>query len=148
MKRRPPTETGFVVTPDALKDQINSLDNAVAVLDGDIRASTNAKLNQTWRTEWDAFVRRWALERDAYASWGSRLFNYYVGPRLDAFVENYRWWARDYQRRTGVAPRVAPPAKQESLVPTEVWWILGLAVVTYVAISAGASRAARGLHGE
>jgi hypothetical protein len=119
---------GFVITPDAIKDQIAALDNAIALLDGDVRAQS--KLSNAWRTEWDAFVRRWTIERDSYASWSSRLFATYAVPRVESFLANYKWWARDYQKKTGARAPLAAPAESETmtmaLIPTPVWWILGI----------------------
>lgn len=137
MKRRGrPGGVGFVITPDAIKDKVNALDAAIAVLDGDIRANRSSKLTAPWRGEWDAFVRRWSVERDTYASWSSRMFATYAMPRIDAFEANYRYWARQYQSKTGSAPPVATPAKQENLsaalVPDAVWWIVAGVAVLYV----------------
>lgn len=139
MKRRRPTRVGFVITPDAIKDMVSSLDTAIAVLDGDVRASSSPKLSKAWRGEWDAFVRRWAVERDSYASWSSRMFATYAVPRIDAFKANYKYWAREYQAKTGASPRTAAPAEVETmtsaLVPTPVWWMLGAVVAYYVLTS-------------
>lgn len=137
MKRRG-TRVGFVVTPDAIKDRVNALDNAIALLDGDIGASTAKRLDTTWRQEWSAFVRRWAVERDSYASWSSRLFATYAMPRIEAFEANYRWWARSYQERSGARAPIAPRAAQETLsaalVPEWLWWLgAGLGVAWIVA---------------
>jgi hypothetical protein len=127
---------GFVITPDAIKGKVEALDNAIAVLDGDIRSAPASKLSASWRAEWDAFRRRWAVERDSYANWSARLFATYVMPRLDAFESNYRYWAREYQRKTGRSAAVAEPAEVEtmsaSLVPDAVWWILGGVAALYV----------------
>lgn len=126
MKRRR-TNVGFVITPGEIASRIEALDNAIAVLDGDIRASSARALNKAWRTEWDAFVRRWALERDAYAAWSARLFATRVMPRLEQFQSAYKWWARDYQKRTNTRPDTAAPAQSENmtdaLVPDQAWWI-------------------------
>ena len=134
--RRPTATVGFIITPDAIKDRINALDNAIAKLDGDIRASKAPRLNTSWRTEWDAFVRRWTVERDSFASWSSRLFATYAMPRIEAFETNYRFWARQYEERTGKAPAVAPRAEQETLlqatVPTAVWWLLATGLGVWI----------------
>lgn len=138
MKRRKRSvQIGFVVTPDAIKDRVNALDNAIATLDGSIRASTAKRLDAAWRGEWDAFRRRWAVERDSYASWSARLFATYAMPRIEAFESNYRWWARSYQERTGASAPIAPRAAQETmsaaLVPEWVWWLgAGLGVAWIV----------------
>lgn len=134
--RRAPTTVGFVVTPGEIANRIAALDNVVTTLDGDIRASSAPKLNALWRGEWDAFVRRWTVERDSYASWDARLFATRVMPRLDAFEASYRAWARQYRERTGIAPRLPDPAPvtgmADALVPSEVWWILGAAAALWV----------------
>lgn len=122
---RSATAVGFVITPDEIKDRVNSLDAAISVLDGDVRAYTGAGLSKGWRTEWDAFVRRWTLERDGYASWSSRLFATRAMPRIESYQDNYKFWARDFQRKTGQRPPTATPAPQETmsaaLVPDMVW---------------------------
>jgi hypothetical protein len=127
---------GFVITPDAIKGKVEGLDNAIAVLDGDIRSAPASKLSATWRAEWDAFRRRWAIERDSYSAWSSRLFATYAMPRIDAFESNYRYWAREYQRKTGRSAATAAPAEIETmsaaLVPNVVWWILAGSAALYV----------------
>lgn len=134
-------EIGFVITPDAIKSRINALDNAISLLDGDILASRAPRLDVTWRAEWSAFVRRWAIERDSYASWSARLFATYAMPRIEAFESNYRWWARSYQDRAGVRAPIAPRAEQETMsaaiVPDWVWWLgAGLGVAWVVSAQA------------
>lgn len=130
MKKDRGKVVGFVVTPSAIAARIEALDNQIAVLDGDIRASTHKSVNGSFRAEWDAFLRRWAVERDSYKDYGARLFATYVMPRLDAFEASYRWWASDFERRTGKRPNVAPkrPAEGlfESLLPENSAMALGL----------------------
>jgi hypothetical protein len=113
---------GFVVTPDEIKDRVASLDASIAVLDG----------------EWDAFVRRWTLERDSYASWGSRLFATRVMPRLDSYSAHYLDWARQYARKTGQRPPTAsaktPETLFEGVVPTQLWWAAGIALGLYLVL--------------
>lgn len=147
MTRRRKVQVGFVVTPDAIKDRVNALDNAIATLDGDINASRAPRLDAPWRAEWSAFVRRWAVERDSYASWSSRLFATYAMPRIEAFESNYRWWARSYQERSGkrapVAPRAAQETISQALVPEWVWWIGAAVGVAWVV----AGQAKKGITG-
>lgn len=134
--RQQRSEVGFVVTPGEIWDRVESLDNAVTKLDADVKASTEPKLNAAWRTEWDAFVRRWALERDSYKSWSSRLFATRAMPRIDSFVDSYKLWARQFEQRTGSPPRVAvipkPEGIADSLIPNEVWYLAAAAVVLLV----------------
>lgn len=131
-RRKSGQVVGFVVTPQAIADRIDALDNQIAVLDGDIRASTAKAVNAAWRQEWDAFVRRWGVERDSYKDYSSRLFATYVMPRLDAFEKSYQWWARDFEKRSGTAPRVAPKREAQglfaSLVPNGDLLVVGLIV--------------------
>jgi hypothetical protein len=129
---------GFVVTPDEIKDRVASLDASIAVLDGDIRATTGPSIGPRWRAEWDAFVRRWTLERDSYASWGSRMFATRVMPRLEQYSAHYLDWARQYAKKTGKRPPT-PPAKEPegmltAVVPTAVWWALGIGLGVYFAL--------------
>lgn len=129
---------GLMTTPGEIANRVHAIDNAIAVLDGDIRASTAPRLNASWRTEWDAFRRRWQVERDSYASWDSRLFAYSVMPRLDDFENAYRRWAREFQTRTGAAPHVPSPAPVTDFgaaVPAELWWILAGAVALYIVMN-------------
>jgi hypothetical protein len=129
---------GFVVTPDEIKDRVASLDASIAVLDGDIRANTSPQIPKAWRAEWDAFVRRWTLERDSYASWGSRLFATRVMPRLDSYSAHYLDWARQYARKTGQRPPTAsaktPETLFEGVVPTQLWWAAGIALGLYLVL--------------
>lgn len=146
-KKRGGVKVGFVVTPDAIKSKVNALDTAIATLDGDILASTAKRLDASWRSEWSAFLRRWAIERDSYASWSARLFATYALPRIEAFEGNYRWWARSYEERSGKRAPVAPRAEQETiaqaLVPEWVWWI-GAAVGVAWVVSAQARKGVTG----
>lgn len=135
-KKRGGKVVGFVITPDAIKSKVEALDAAIAVLDGDVLATPTSKIGASWRTEWNAFRRRWAVERDSYASWSARLFATYAMPRIQAFEENYRWWARDFEKKTGTRAPVSSPAPSESateaLVPTPVWWIVAGALALVV----------------
>lgn len=125
---------GFIVTPGEIENRIAALDKSVQALNRSIVASKAPRLNSKWRAEWDAYLRRWAVERDSYASWDSRLFATRVIPRLEAFEKNYRWWARDYQKRSGDAPAVPAARPSEGLpelVPTGGWILAGVAVAVY-----------------
>lgn len=139
MKKR--RTVGFVITPDAIKDRVIALDNAIATLDAAILESTAKRLDAAWRNEWGAFRTRWAIERDSYASWSSRLFATYAMPRIEAFEANYRWWARSFQDRSGKRAPIAPRADSENLlsalVPEWVWWAgVGLGAFWIVASQA------------
>ncbi len=127
-------ELGFVITPSVIADRVAAINRSVDALDRDVNKSGSPKLDAKWRAEWSAFVRRWVVERDARASWTSRLFAWEAMPRIDAYQASYNWWARDFQARTGTAPAVPAPADVESMtmsiVPTPVWWIAG-GVVAY-----------------
>jgi hypothetical protein len=129
---------GFIITPGEIANRIAALDNAIALLDGDVRASTAPRLNTAWRTEWDAFRRRWQVERDSYATWDSRLFATRVMPRVEDFENAYRRWAREYQDRAKVAPRVPGPAPVSdfgAVIPAELWWILAGAAALYILVN-------------
>lgn len=123
---------GFVVTPEEIENRIAALDKSIQALEADVKASRAAKLDKKWRESFDSFMRRWAVERDSYATWGSRLFATRVMPRLDAFETSYRWWAADYQKRTSSAPSVPAARPSEGLaagIPTELWLLVGAAVL-------------------
>jgi hypothetical protein len=130
------TEIGFVVTPGEIADRIAAVDKSIQALAADIVRTVNPKLNPQWRAEWSAFMRRWAVERDSYASWSARLFATRVIPRVEQYQASYNWWARDFQRRTSVAPTVPAPAEvtdfSASMIPTEAWWILAGAAALWV----------------
>lgn len=132
-KRR--TEVGFVDTPSKFADAIASLDASVKALDGVIRTSTAPSINTAWRQQWNAYVRRWELERDSYADWGSRLFLTVANARLEQFREHYLWWASDFEKRArSSAPRkVAATVKDfsASAIPTELWIVVGVGVAVF-----------------
>lgn len=132
----PDPELGFVITPEEIANRIAAVDRGVQALDASIRGSAAPRINAAWRAEWSAFLRRWAVERDSYASWSARLFATRVIPRLEQYQASYNWWARDFQKRAGVAPNVPSAAPvtdlAASLVPVEVWWIAGAAALAWV----------------
>ncbi len=137
MKRKRPRTAvvGFVVTPSEIQNRINAIDRAVQLLNQDVAAAA-ARLNQEWVREWAAYTRRWAIERDSYATWDARLFATRIMPRLEAFEESYRQWARQYQAKTKLRPQVADAAPQSSMsdaiVPTPLWYIAAGAVALVV----------------
>jgi hypothetical protein len=141
----PATEVGFMVTPGAIADRIAAIDAAVQALAKDVDTSASPKLGAQWRAEFHAFVRRWQVARDARAGWTSRLFNYDVGPEIDAFQNSLTWWARDFEKKGGRAPTVPPPAPVEgpggALIPDEVWWIAGGLALVWVLTSAAEIKA-------
>lgn len=130
MKRRQKAEiVGFIVTPSEIANRIAALDKSIQALAADVKVTpTRGALDGGWKIEWDSFLRRWAVERDSYATWDARLFATRVMPRLQAFEDSYRFWAKDYQRKAGVAPTVPTARPSEdltaALVPTEAWWLL------------------------
>lgn len=135
MKQRRRTEVGFVDTPSKFADAIASLDSSVRALDAVIAASKSPSVNAAWRQQWNAYVRRWELERDSYADWGSRLFLTVANARLEQFREHYLWWASDFEKRSSSsAPRKTPaPVKDfsASAIPTELWVVLGVGVAVF-----------------
>lgn len=139
------TEIGFIDTPSKFADAIASLDSAVKQLDAAIRASKVASVNAKWRAQWNAYVRRWELERDSYADWGSRLFLTVANARLETFREHYLWWASDFERRAGSSSSSPVPRKANapvkdftaSAIPSQVWWVVGVGVAVF---ALGASR--------
>lgn len=135
-KKRGGQVVGFIITPEEIANRVAALDDAISLLDGDVRASKAPKLDTAWREAFDGFVRRWAVQRDTFASWGSRLFATRVMPILDDFEASYRAWAKQYQKRTNTAPRVAEPAPvtgmTESLVPSELWYLLAGVAAFYI----------------
>lgn len=122
---------GFVVTPDEIANRVASLDAAIKALASSVSADSKIPSGSKWRQEFDAFLRRWAVERDAWATWSSRLFATRVLPRLDAFESSYRWWAADFERRTGKAPLVPGARRSEGLfeLPRVPGWVWVSAVV-------------------
>jgi hypothetical protein len=109
---------GFIVTPGEIQNRIAALDTAIVALDRSISANKSPRLNAPWRAEWHAFLSRWGVERDSYATWDSRLFATRVMPRLQAFEESYRWWFRDYERRVGTAAALPNAAPSSGLMPS------------------------------
>ncbi len=132
---------GFIITPGEIENKIIALDKSVQALNRSIEANKTKALNSKWRAEWDAYVRRWAIERDSYATYESRLFATRVMPRLEKFEENYRWWARDFQKLAGVAPAVPTARPSEGLidvVPTGGWVLAAVAVMAYLYLKSDA----------
>jgi hypothetical protein len=117
--------------PFVSSSRVESLERGVSQLDAEIKASKAPRLDAKWRASWRAFVRRWQLERDSYASWGDRLSPVEGGKRLDAFGENYQWWAADFEARSGQAVARVAPVATEGLVPNQLWLILGAAAVVF-----------------
>ena len=140
-KRRATTEIGFIDTPSKFADAIASLDASVNALDAAVKASKAASVNAAWRAQWNSYVRRWQLERDQYADWGSRLFLTVANARLEQFREHYLWWASDFEKRAGSTSstsirKAAAPVKDfsASAIPSELWWILGAGVVAFFVV--------------
>lgn len=138
---------GFIVTPEEIANRIAALDASIQGLAADVEATpVGGKLGTDWRAEFNAFLRRWAVERDSYATWSARLFATRVMPRLADFEQSYRYWARDFEKKSGTAPSVPLARPSEgaaaSLVPSQVWWIVG-AVVAYYVITSNPRRATR-----
>lgn len=141
-------EVGFVITPGEIANRIDGLDKAIQGLAGDVRDQpSEGKLGAAWRAEWEAFRRRWAIERDSYATWDARLFATRVMPRIEAYEGNYQWWARDFAKKSGVTPSVALARPSEgaaaALVPSEVWWLLGGGLGLWILLKAGPGALAR-----
>jgi hypothetical protein len=150
MKKQMGQVVGFIVTPEEIANRIAALDASIQGLAQDVAATpSSGKLGTSWRAEFDAFLRRWAIERDSYATWSARLFATRVLPRLADFEQSYRYWARDFQKKSGTAPTVPLARPSEgaaaSLVPTEVWWILGIGVGIWVLSQTGPGMARRAL---
>lgn len=100
-----------------ITDRVEAIDAAIRALGSSIASSNAPRLNKAWRTEFSAFLRRWGVERNSYNSWGSRVINFDVAGRLDAFEESYRWWARSFEDRTGGSP--ALPQKEPARSMTD-----------------------------
>jgi hypothetical protein len=137
--------------PEEQANRIRSLDAAITDLVGTVDGSNASNIDSTWRTSFSDFLRRWQAERDAYASWTPRLLNVF-SERLGQFEKTFRWWSRDFQRRTGERPKLPEAATQHDLsddleeaakvahsaIPEPVWWILGAAALLWVSGRKGA----------
>jgi hypothetical protein len=128
-------ELGFVVTPQEIADRIASLDGAISALTAQVDSTD--KVTAAWAAEYRAFTRRWAVERDSYADWSSRLFATRVLPRIEAFEQTYRWWARDFERKTHTVVRIKPAAPVSGLVP---WWVWALGIGAVLIYARSVSR--------
>jgi len=144
MKRRPQKPSGqivgFIVTPGEIAGRIAGMDAAIQALARDVKAVpvNTPALGVDWRSEFDAFTRRWSVQRDAFSEWDARLFATRVMPILDDYENSYRYWAKDFQKKSGRAPTVpkALPVKgAESLIPTELWILIGVAVVLFILVN-------------
>jgi hypothetical protein len=127
---------GFFDTPDKFWAACTSLDASVQKLRAAVDAAPDARgINTAWREQFGAFVRRWELERDQYEPYAARLFLTVPNQRLQQFKEAYLWWAGDFERKARRAvPGKDPPPKQGqdgSIVPDQLWWIVGAGVVVY-----------------
>jgi hypothetical protein len=105
----------------------------IEILKKQIDASTHPRLNVKWRTSWEDFLSRWAVERNSYPEWQDRMTLLRPTQRLDLFEANYNWWRNDFMRRTGVKVEIpaAIEPKQAELIPAELWWILAAGVVVF-----------------
>jgi hypothetical protein len=133
-------EVGFFDTPSKFARKLEALDKLIQQLSRAVEASSSPRVNAAWRTEFAAFLRRWTLERDQYVDWDARTFLTYANYRFSKFEESYKWWARDFERRTltKLAPVPAVPSQglAEAWIAPEVWWILGAGVAFYAFASA------------
>lgn len=122
-------EVGFVITPGEIGDKVTALDRGIQTLASKVNTNKDPKLDAAWRAEFQAFLRRWAVERDSYAAWSARLFATRVMPRLEQYEASYMWWAKDFEKRTKTVIQAPEMAKQEtmaaSVIPTELYWVLG-----------------------
>lgn len=122
-------EVGFVITPGEIADKITALDKGVQTLASSVNASKAPQLDAAWRAEFQAFLRRWAVERDSYAAWSARLFATRVMPRLEQYEASYMWWAKDFEKRSKTQIKAPEMAKQEtmsaSVIPTELYYVIG-----------------------
>lgn len=131
MAKRNSKIVGFIITPGEIENRIAALDKSIQALARAVAGNNTKALNSKWREGFDAFVRRWTVERDSYATYESRLFATRVMPRLDAFEANYRAWAKEFQQRTGNAPPVPVARPSEGLADAIVpggmlgGWVLG-----------------------
>lgn len=132
-------EIGFFDTPDKFAAALQSLDAAIGKLSEAIKTSPNVGgINTAWRTEYAKFVRRWELERDQYGPWMARLMLMEPNRRLQLFKDHYQWWADDFEKKS----KSTIPSKEstgfetaaEAVIPDQVWWIVGGAVVLFVLV--------------
>jgi hypothetical protein len=112
-----------------ISDRVNALDRSIQAFASMVQISRSPKLDESWRREFSAFLRRWAVERDSWASYFTRMLAWGAESRLGLFQQSYDWWARDFERRTGerVLPPKAPPPEEWKLdVPGEAWALVGV----------------------
>lgn len=133
-------EVGY--DPFISSSRVQALERAIKQLDKEVRATKAPRINTAWRRGWSGFVQRWQIERDSYASWGDKLSPIEGGARLDAFGNNYLWWAASFEERTGSAVKPTTPEPDQDLsddlgdaigniVPTPVWLIVGAGVLVF-----------------
>jgi hypothetical protein len=127
-------ELGFVITPGEIQNRIQALDAAIQALNTQIQHSNAPLLNEKWRNAWGAFRARWAIERDSYATWDSRLFATRVMPRVEAFEESYRKWSSQFTARTKEQVKPPSPRPPENFLPemSNVWLFAGVALALMV----------------
>jgi hypothetical protein len=129
LRRARGAEVGFVITPEEIANKVQALDKGIQKLAAKVYASKEPKVNAPWRAEFQAFLRRWAVERDSYATWSARLFATRAMPRIEEYEKSYQWWAKDFEKRTATVVEAPEARPQEtmaaSVIPTELYWVLG-----------------------
>jgi hypothetical protein len=126
-------QLGFVITPAAFADRVNALDDAISTLTT-LVDDNKETLGTAWVSQYDAFVRRWGVERSSYVDFTSRLFLSRAASRVDAFERSYRYWAQSFSERTKVRVPSATIRRPSDLtvIPSSVW-IVGLFAIALFA---------------
>jgi hypothetical protein len=109
----------YAWTSSELGNRINALDRAIQVLAVTVATTpdNDRGLNEGWRQAFEAFLRRWQVERDAAATWDARYFSL---PKVNEFQRSYEFWSADFRRKSGVVIQL-PVAPSES---SAVYWVM------------------------
>lgn len=122
----------YAWTSSELGNRIAGLDRAIQVLAVTVATTPNNDrgLNDQWRQAFEAFLRRWQVERDAASTWDARYFSL---PKVNEFQRSYEFWSADFRKKSGVVVKVPLPVADES---SGVYWALAgaLAAVALVVL--------------
>jgi hypothetical protein len=120
----------YAWTSSELGNRIEGLDRAIQSLAVTVATTpdNDRGINDGWRQAFDAFLRRWQVERDAAKSWDARFF---ALPKINDFQRSYELWSADFRRKSGVSAAI--PERDDS---GAVYWLMAGALGALVAVVA------------
>ena len=111
----------LVVTPSAMKDEMNTVDALVRQLDLDVQAS---RVRQEFKVAFGAFRQEWGAFYKEHEGWWGRLWGAVYEKILD-FRRRAEEWRQAFLREGGntAVPSVAPPGDKPALSNAHLWLI-------------------------